>query len=342
MTIDVFRYRLPLISPVALRHGMLTERTGFVVRLEEDGLEGWGEAAPLDGFSRESPQEAHEALRKISLSEDLSSEALERVPSSARFALESAVLDLQAQRQGMSMAEVLNPTSVALIHLNALITTVGDEAVEEAMEYVRCGFQAIKMKVGRAGLKSDIQSVNAILDLLHDAVELRLDANQAWSFEDALEFANRVDVTRLAYVEEPLAQPERLLELAGKTGVRVALDESLVGSEPSGLEDQLFAEAIILKPSIAGGLDWAVHMAKRANELGIVPIVSNAFECGVGLRTHVALAAAWAPAPCGLSTYARFAEGLYSERLPMNGPLINVVEVLAPRTPDLDKLELIP
>ena len=342
MRIELFRYRLPLTAPIALRHATMSERTGFLIRLTHGGEEGWGEAAPLAGFSSETEAEVFDSLKALRASGNVSKTALAAHPSSVRFAVECAALDLQAQREGKTMAEALHPRPAPKLPLNALVTTSGEHAVEEVHRLTQEGFRAVKLKVGRGRVEDDIRTVQGIQRGLSVDIKLRLDANRAWTFEQALRFAASIDPEAIEYLEEPLAEPGRLGELVEATGLPVALDESLVGLRPDGLADHLYAKAIVLKPSVAGGLNWAVQMAERARELGMTPVVSSAFESGVGLRAHVALAAAWAPAPAGLSTYQRFADDVYSERLPLEGPSVDVAKVLAPRTPDLDKLERIP
>jgi len=340
--IELFRYRLPLAAPIALRHTTLSERTGFLIRLTNGREEGWGEAAPLAGFSQETKAEVLDSLKALRASGDVNETALGAHPSSTRFAVECAVLDLRAKQKGMTMAETLHPHPAPQLILNALVTTSGGEAVEEVNRLIELGYRTVKLKVGRGRVEDDIRTVQCIQLGLPEDVKLRLDANRVWSFEEALRFTEGIDGNAIEYTEDPLAEPERLNELVEMAGMPVALDESLVGMEPDALRDHLYVKAIVLKPSIAGGLWWAVGMAKKAHELGIMPVISNAFESGVGLRAHVALAAALAPAPAGLNTYRRFADDVYTERLPLEGPSVDVAEILAPRTPDLHILERIP
>ncbi len=337
--IDLFRYRLPLTCPLVLRQASLVERTGFLLRLAEDGLEGWGEAAPLSGFSRETEEAALDGLRKLRDTEDHSDAHLTMYPSSVRFAMECARLDLDAQKVGKTMAEMLAPKCASKLALNALVTTSGEQAVADASRRVGEGFTAVKLKVGRGHVEDDINTIRLVQNALPESVCLRLDGNRAWSFSDALRFARGIDPVTIEYIEEPLNEPERLEELADETSMPIALDESLVGLKPEDLVDHAYAKTIVLKPSIGGGLSWAAGMVKQARALGIETVVSNAFECGVGLRAHVALAAAWVPAPTGLSTYALFARDVFAKRLPLDGPFVHVREVLNVRALSLDRLD---
>ena len=97
---------------------------------------------------------------------------------------------------------------------------------------------------------------------LGDSISLRLDANRAWGYEEAAEFVR--GAPRFEYLEEPLADPARLPELAREFGVPVALDESLVGMEPEELEEHRYARAVVLKPTLLGGISRTLRMAERA------------------------------------------------------------------------------
>jgi o-succinylbenzoate synthase len=336
---DLFRYRLPLVAPLRLAFGTLTHREGVLLRLTTaDGTEGWGEAAPLPGFSRETLGEAIAALQHWCQAGE-HGRALADLPSSAQFAVESAELDLRAQQLGMTMAQVLDSNASREIVLNGLVVGSGNESVAAAKHLAEAGYPTVKLKVGQRTVEEDAETVKAVRAVLPESVRLRLDANRAWAYAEALRFAQGIEGVALNYIEEPLANPERLADFAVATGLQVALDESLIGLEPDDLERHCYASALVLKPSVGGGLRWAYRMAERAHALRLTPVVSNAFESGVGLRAHVALAAAIAPSPAGLDTYCRLAADVYAERLPLAGPTVHVEAVLMLRTPDLSTLE---
>ena len=109
----------------------------------------------------------------------------------------------------------------------------------------------------------------------------------------------------IEYLEEPLREPARLRELFDATGIPVALDESLLELRPEELEGRREVGAVVLKPTLLGGLARARQWAATASALNIRPVVSSCFESGVGL---LALAAfAWDSTgdavPAGLDTY---------------------------------------
>jgi O-succinylbenzoate synthase len=164
-------------------------------------------------------------------------------------------------------------------------------------------------------------------------VRLRLDANRAWGFEAAAEFARLVEGTGYEYVEEPLADPAGLARLARDRGVPVALDESLVGMEPGELERHRYARAVVIKPTLLGGISHALQLADRATELGMTPVVSAAYETVVGMLALVALAAGigGGAVPAGLDTYRQFAADVLRPPLDLSAPVLDVRQLLGIR-----------
>jgi len=129
---------------------------------------------------------------------------------------------------------------------------------------------------------------------------------------------------RVEYVEEPLAEPGRLGELAGMWGLPVALDESLVGMGPEDLGGHRYVRAVVLKPTLLGGLYRTLRFAEEAKALGIKAVISSSYESGVGTGALVALAAAVGDEPVGLDTYRRLAEDVIEVPLDLPAPFVNV------------------
>ena len=166
------------------------------------------------------------------------------------------------------------------------------------------GYRTVKLKVGGRTVAGDLRLVRELGEMLGDSISLRLDANRAWGYEEAAEFVRAAP--RFEYVEEPLSDPARLPHLAGEFSVPVALDESLVGMEPEELGEHRYARAVVLKPTLLGGISRTLRTAERALRLGMKPVISSAYESGVGTAALVALAAGIGehPVAAGLDTIA--------------------------------------
>ena len=178
---------------------------------------------------------------------------------------------------------------------------------------------------------------------LDGAVTLRLDANRAWSLQEAERFAYGAAGLPYSYVEEPLAEPAQLPSFVRTCGVPVALDESLSGVEPGRLEEHRHARAVVLKPALLGGISRTLRFARRASDLGVEPVTSSAYETGVGIAALVSLAAAVGDeeVPAGLDTYRRLAEDVLSPRLELPAPRVDVQKLAADRH-EIDRSLLVP
>jgi len=106
----------------------------------------------------------------------------------------------------------------------------------------------------------------------------------------------------------------------------VALDESLADMEPEALEDHRYARAVVLKPTLLGGITRTLRFARLASRLGVRPVISSAYETGVGTLALVALAAGVGDeeVPAGLDTYRRLAGDVIRPRLDLPAPRVDV------------------
>ena len=178
-------------------------------------------------------------------------------------------------------------------------------------------------------MDEDVAAVRAVRQSLPDAVALRLDANRAWSWGQAVAFAEGVAGLALDYVEEPLAEPARLPELWHDTGLAVAVDESV----QEGAAIRGWATAAVLKPTLIGGTVATLRRAAEARSVGVRAVLSASFESGVGLRGVAALASAVpggaaGAEPAGLDTYRWLAADVLP-RLPFDRPRVDVPGLFA-------------
>jgi len=349
---DLYRYSLPFFCPLTLGGITLRHREGLLLRLlGDDGSEGWGETAPLSGFSGESLDQAVEQLRRFTgtmIGSEVTDDwvdpygefarELEGTAPSVRFGFELAAWNLYGALSGKTMPELVKSSPRAVVPVNGLLSGPSVEVLEEARRMREAGYLSVKLKVGTRTVAEDAALVRALDEELGDGISLRLDANRAWDYEEAAEFLR--NVARFEYVEEPLADPARLPGLVREFGVPVALDESLVEMESEELEP--FAVALVLKPTLLGGISRTLRVAERALRLGITPVVSSAYESGVGTAALVTLAAGIGdrPVATGLDTYRMMAEDVLEAPLNLPAPSVDVRETVdASRTVDVRKLE---
>ncbi len=320
MTISLHPYTLPLVEPVVWGGVAQTERRGVLVRAEtEAGAVGWGDAAPLPGFSQETLAETTAALERAARGDPAN------LPSSAQCGLDLALADAAAQDAGRRLAFSADPE--VTVPLAGLVLN-GPGAEARAERLAEAGYRTLKLKVGRGAVEADAALVRAVCDAVGPTVALRLDANRAWSDDRARRFAEALGDVALDFVEEPLSDPAGLPELWLDTGLPLALDETL--QQPGGIDlIRGWAAAVVVKPTLVGGFSAALGISRRALEVGVRTVVSAAFESGVGLRGLVALAAATGGHAAGLDTYRWLARDVLDPRLPLGRPTVDVPGLLS-------------
>ncbi|MFC6158804.1 o-succinylbenzoate synthase [Kribbella jiaozuonensis] len=200
------------------------------------------------------------------------------------------------------------------VPVNCTVPAIGPE---KAAEIVRAsGCSTAKVKVAEPGqtLADDIARVEAVRDAIGNG-RLRIDANGAWSVDQAVLSLKELRRFDLEYVEQPSATVEELAEVRRRTDVPVAADESIRRAEDPLLVKKLDAADIaVLKVQPIGGVRACLDIAEQ---IGLPVVVSSALETSVGIAAGVALAAALPELPyaCGLATVSMFTSELVTEPL---------------------------
>ena len=340
----IFRYRLPLVGPLPLAGGMLHEREGLLIRIDSDsGAFGWGDAAPLRGFSREGIDDAAaEAMvwagrlrgarfepRDDDLETSLGCESAAAASPSVRFGLETALSSLARRMEDEAAAELA--CFEGSVPINGLLAGSREQVLSAARRLRDGGCRAVKLKVGSRAVAEDVEMTQTVRYVIGDNVGLRLDANRSWDLEQAVAFGRETGTAGVEYLEEPLREPAQLRELFDATGLPVALDESLLEIEPDDLEGRSEVGAVVLKPTLLGGLARAREWAAKASEMNIRPVVSSCFESGVGLLALAELA--WESTrdsvPAGLDTYRWLGADVVEPRIPVRCGAIEWSEATA-------------
>ena len=312
-------YDLPLRRAWGSARGGFARRCGWLVWIEADGLTGYGDCAPLPAAGTETHEAAGAALERlfsglrgqeigIRLSALDAENATDAHPA-ARFALDCALADLASQRLNLSLRRWLAPEAVDRLAVNAMLGTLGTAPGKALAASQAQGFRVLKLKVGVETPMSELESLAALArhPSVDTDVRLRLDANGAWSFDQARRLIERLVELRLPIesIEEPLAEPtpERLDELQALAPFPLALDESLPTRFAAVDPSQLGVRRLVLKPAALGGLHRTLALARRAQDASIEVVVTSLVESAAGLWPTAQLAAAIAsPIAQGLAT----------------------------------------
>ena len=218
-------------------------------------------------------------------------------------------------------------------------TTVAVVPPERAANLVRAsGCRTAKVKVAdpRVDLAADVDRVAAVRDALGVAGRIRVDANAAWTVEEAVQAVEALDAAAqgLEYVEQPCRTVPELAEVRERVRPPIAADESIRHAEdPERVALSGAADIAVVKVAPLGGVHSALRIAAAA---GLPVVVSSAVDSSVGLAAGLALAGALLELPyaCGLGTSSLLTTDVSSEPLV---PVDGAIPVLD-RAPDPDRL----
>jgi O-succinylbenzoate synthase len=286
-------------------------RKGILVCLDKpDGTVGWGDAAPLPGWSIETV-DAVEVFIKAGKSED-------EAPASLVFALESA-------------RAAIPETGRHAISLNALLDGSPQEIFERGEVALAGGCECLKIKTGGLSLDELPSLIGRLSSLANGHCRFRIDPNRGWDLDATLRVAESIKNLPVDYIEEPLGDVSMLPDLIKNCPVGIALDETLREITPGKLVAYKGATALVLKPTLMGGLKVCSDFAQAGASLGMVPVVSACYESGVGIQAlgFFALSLPCAAA-AGLDTYSRLEQDVLCERLDLRDFQFR------PKTPPLD------
>ncbi len=363
---NIYRYSLPLTGSLPLRERTIERRDGILVRLiAESGACGWGEAAPLPGFSKESLDEVSAQLPAVAprLHDTAIPEGIELLDggfehllgefplaASARFALEMAIINLLAAERSVIPARLLTANPRETIRINGLLINRAEKVTEETRAFQRQGYRAIKLKVGRNDMKEDLDTVGNVIHELDTRTHLRLDANRTWTEQQALIFARSLRDFNIEYIEEPLQDASalpRFIQKLHTEGINlpIAIDETLLDIEPAGLEEFAGCTAMIVKPTLLGGVERAAAFARAARKPGLRTIITSSFESSLTLAFLTQLTAAFGSPniAAGLGTADWLEKDLLTDPLKTTGGRIMIGQAArAAATVNLSLLTEIP
>lgn len=312
--IQAFACRAPVKRPVETSFGIMRDRPAVFVRVEDaDGCFGWGEVfanwpaagaehrvtllerdiAPLVlGHSFEDPRAFFAQLSAKTHIRAL--QCGEQGPFNQVIAgLDTALWDLTARRLGQPLRQLLNPQAESKIA--AYASGIHIAGAQDNVDLARtAGFGAFKVKVGFDDHR-DISELCRLDDSLGPGERLFADANQGFDVERSVGFLERVQHTRLEWLEEPLvadAPMEQWAEVAKSSTIALAGGENIVGHEgfKGAIQDGIFR---FIQPDVAkwGGVSGCFDVARAATEAGQI-YCPHFLGGGIGLAASAEILAA--------------------------------------------------
>jgi L-alanine-DL-glutamate epimerase-like enolase superfamily enzyme len=284
MQVQIETFTVNKRFPLTISRGTTAQTTNIWIRLQHEGIEGWGEASPFSiGDKRQwtedivaSLEQARGILEPFSPLERQAVEAKLReaeILSAARCAIDCAMFDWMGKRASLPVWRMLGlgenrivPTSV----------TIGINPPEVARQRVRdwlglTGAKSLKVKLGNpAGIEADKEMMLAIRDEAPAEIMLRVDANGGWNLQDAIIMCSWLANVGVEYVEQPLARgrEEELPELYRHSPLPLFVDESCFDTRDI-IRLAECVHGVNIKLMKCAGITEAIRMVHTAKACGL-------------------------------------------------------------------------
>jgi len=319
-------------QPAGTSRGVYTLRKSWMLELTDasSSCKGIGECAPLPALSQEDSPHYEDTLREICRHferlDGTPQERLDRMTNLLRpypsmlFGLETAVLHFV--RGSIRLFDTPFSRGEESIPINGLVWMGNrDEMYRRMEEKLAKGFHCIKFKIGAIDFDSEIALIRDIRQRFGPQdIEIRTDANGAFSEADALWKLDELARYDIHSIEQPIRQHqwEAMARIAAASPIPVALDEDLIGVNSPAMKAELLDTVrpayIILKPSLHGGMAGTREWIALARQRNIGSWITSALESNVGLSAVAQLAAdVYGPGiqmPQGLGTGQLFTDNI--------------------------------
>lgn len=326
-------------QPAGTSRGVYLERrVWYIVMSSADPklrFTGLGECAPLPDLSCDYSDDYEERLRavcaEVEQTQNLDPERLRPFPSML-FGLQTAFRSAAGSLSGNYLR--LYPSDFTQgqrgIPINGLVWMgTFDEMCQRMEEKLEKGFRCVKLKIGAIDFESELCLIKQLRARYSaESVELRVDANGAFSVDEAPRRLEELSRYQLHSIEQPIRQGQwdAMARLCADTPLPIALDEELIGINDFKLKNELLdtirPQYVVLKPSLHGAFTGAAEWMALARDRGIGYWTTSALESNVGLNAI----AQWCAAidgdtslPQGLGTGQLFVENFQAAPLRIEG-----------------------
>lgn len=292
-----------MVAPFETSFGVEREEEHILVRVEAEGITGWGECAASEGpwYSYETNQTAWHVMRDFLIpalfGADVSAPqefgalvARVRGHNMAKAGMEAALWDWFGKRHGKSLAELFGASAKRIpVGVSVGLQPSVDMLVRRVGEYLQEGYARIKIKIkpGR-----DVELVSALRTNFPGLV-LQVDANSAYTLAD-IEILRALDQYNLLLIEQPLAEDDlyQHSKLQRELRTPICLDESILSTRDAEAAIELGScRTINIKPGRVGGFSEAIRIHDLCAAREIPVWCGGMLETGIGRAGNVALAA---------------------------------------------------
>lgn len=295
MQASFFKHVLNFSFEAGTSRGVLTKKTSYYLILEKNGKKGIGEVSIIPNLSIDANENILEnkltQLTRALIEEESINDSFFVGFPSLKFAFETAQLSLNNNNPFQLFPNTSFIKDEKPIAINGLIWMGKDNfQLKQIEEKLTQGFNCLKLKIGALDFNQELAILKSIRERFSEKeLEIRVDANGAFKFSNALTKLNQLAHFKLHSIEQPIKQGQwqKMKTLCLSTPIPIALDEELIGiygGEKAELINIINPQYIILKPSLIGGYKASEEWIEVANSKNIGWWATSALESNVGLN----------------------------------------------------------
>jgi|TARA_B110001452_G_scaffold235584_1_gene214446 o-succinylbenzoate synthase len=286
------KHTLIFKNPSGTSRGVLLKKDSWFLILSKDRKSGIGECSILKGLSYDDHPDFEKTLAML-CNQITRGETLLDLTSwpAIKMGYEMALLSLKGIHSYELFPSFFTKGSKS-IPINGLVWMGSYDFMKQQIDALLSkGFNCIKIKIGALDFDEELRLI-AQLRKRYDAktISIRVDANGAFLFSEALSKLQKLSAFRLHSIEQPIAtkQWENMAFLCKKTPIPIALDEELIGVFSKALQiqmlDQICPQYLVFKPTLLGGFSSTLQWLSLAKEKGIDWWITSALESNIGLN----------------------------------------------------------
>ncbi len=328
-------HKLDFLFEAGTSRGVLRQKATWFIKVfdtDKPQVQGWGEAGPLQGLSIDDVPDFEAQLRqalallhipKVPNNKEEIFKIAGKLPvslPSVKFGVETALLDLlHGGKRKLFESTFYNAQTP--LQINGLVWMGNRQVMQQRLnEKIKEGFRCIKLKLGAINLKDELALLQDARKLMPASkLELRVDANGAFTPDEAKLVLQELERLQVHSIEQPIAagQPAQMALLCAQTPVPIALDEELIGvvgvEAKRDMLTTIKPQYIILKPGLLGGFAATLEWINLAEELQIGWWITSALEANIGLNA-ICQFASWLQVtmPQGLGTGSLYRNNIAS------------------------------
>lgn len=307
--IEIFRFSIKM-EPFAIATGTMTVAPNVLIKINtESDIYGWGECSPFPVITGETQDTcmviAKDFAKLLKGKNALDIEGNLAILNSAiagnstiKSAFDMALYDIAAKAENMPLYQFLGAQKKEIETDITIGIDTPEKMTEKAAQYIADGATMLKVKLGK-NYKEDVLRMQKIRSEVGKDIKIKIDANQGYSFDEAVFVLNELGSLDIQFCEQPLRSwnDQLLPSLIAKSPIKIMADESIYNHHDAiRLIETKSTDYLNIKLAKSGGIYEALKINKVAEDAGVKCMIGGMLETRLALaaKVHLAYAASTA------------------------------------------------